>query len=225
MSWDAWLDDGKGAFPFGRPIRWLVALLDGKVVPFTIYELVRRRAKGRRDRRERRRHATATASCRAARRGGPLQVALASPTSTKQLREALRAPRPRGARRAHPRGSSRRAAAARRVADDHGLLAEWRDLVEYPTVVVGRDPGRVPDAAARGAARPCSSTTRSTCPLVSGGTVDALRGRDQHRRRDAARDRPRHGARGGGAAARRRVLLRRGPEAAAGRARRRTWPA
>ena len=23
MSWDAWLDDGKGALPFGRPIRWL----------------------------------------------------------------------------------------------------------------------------------------------------------------------------------------------------------
>jgi len=37
MSWDAWIDDGKGAFPFGRPIRWMVALLDGKVVPFVIY--------------------------------------------------------------------------------------------------------------------------------------------------------------------------------------------
>lgn len=40
MSWDAWLDDGKGAFPFGRPVRWLVALLDGAIVPFTIFELV-----------------------------------------------------------------------------------------------------------------------------------------------------------------------------------------
>ncbi|HEY7412501.1 MAG TPA: glycine--tRNA ligase subunit beta, partial [Vicinamibacteria bacterium] len=29
MSWDAWLDDGKGVFPFGRPIRWLAALLAG----------------------------------------------------------------------------------------------------------------------------------------------------------------------------------------------------
>jgi glycyl-tRNA synthetase beta chain len=36
MSWDAWIEDGKGAFPFGRPIRWMVALLDGKVVPFVI---------------------------------------------------------------------------------------------------------------------------------------------------------------------------------------------
>ncbi|HET8645742.1 MAG TPA: glycine--tRNA ligase subunit beta, partial [Vicinamibacteria bacterium] len=40
MSWDAWLEDGKGLFPFGRPIRWLVALLDGQVVPFTIYTAV-----------------------------------------------------------------------------------------------------------------------------------------------------------------------------------------
>ncbi len=39
MSWDAWLDDGKGAFPFGRPIRWLVVLLDGAIVPFTVFEL------------------------------------------------------------------------------------------------------------------------------------------------------------------------------------------
>jgi glycyl-tRNA synthetase beta chain len=36
MSWDAWIEDGKGAFPFGRPIRWMVALLDGKVVPLVI---------------------------------------------------------------------------------------------------------------------------------------------------------------------------------------------
>jgi glycyl-tRNA synthetase beta chain len=39
MSWDAWIDDGKGAFPFGRPIRWMVALLDGKIVPFVIDSL------------------------------------------------------------------------------------------------------------------------------------------------------------------------------------------
>ncbi len=38
MNWDAWLDDGKGALPFGRPIRWIVALLEGVVVPFSIYD-------------------------------------------------------------------------------------------------------------------------------------------------------------------------------------------
>lgn len=40
MNWDAWLDDGKGAFAFGRPIRWIVSLIDGEVVPFTIFEMV-----------------------------------------------------------------------------------------------------------------------------------------------------------------------------------------
>ena len=40
MNWDAWLDDGKGSFPFGRPIRWIVALLDGEVVPFVIHGMV-----------------------------------------------------------------------------------------------------------------------------------------------------------------------------------------
>jgi glycyl-tRNA synthetase beta chain len=37
MNWDATLDDDKGAFPFGRPIRWMVALLGTKVVPFSIH--------------------------------------------------------------------------------------------------------------------------------------------------------------------------------------------
>jgi len=36
MRWDATLADGKGEFPFGRPIRWLLYLYGGRVVPFTI---------------------------------------------------------------------------------------------------------------------------------------------------------------------------------------------
>ena len=36
MHWDAWLDDGHGELVFGRPIRWLVFLYGGQVVPFTI---------------------------------------------------------------------------------------------------------------------------------------------------------------------------------------------
>jgi glycyl-tRNA synthetase beta chain len=36
MHWDAMLEDGKGAFVFGRPIRWLLYLYGGRVVPFTI---------------------------------------------------------------------------------------------------------------------------------------------------------------------------------------------
>ena len=36
MNWDARLDDGKGSFAFGRPIRWLLFLYGGRVVPYTI---------------------------------------------------------------------------------------------------------------------------------------------------------------------------------------------
>ena len=36
MHWDATLDDGHGEFVFGRPIRWLLFLFAGKVVPFVI---------------------------------------------------------------------------------------------------------------------------------------------------------------------------------------------
>src|SRR5688500_9732850 len=36
MRWDAVLNDGKGELPFGRPIRWVLYLYGGRVVPFTI---------------------------------------------------------------------------------------------------------------------------------------------------------------------------------------------
>ena len=36
MRWDATLDDGRGELLFGRPIRWLVFLYGGRVVPFVI---------------------------------------------------------------------------------------------------------------------------------------------------------------------------------------------
>jgi glycyl-tRNA synthetase beta chain len=37
MRWDAWLDDGRGELLFGRPIRWLLFLFGGRVVPFSIH--------------------------------------------------------------------------------------------------------------------------------------------------------------------------------------------
>jgi len=36
MHWDAHLEDGKGDLLFGRPIRWILFLYGGRVVPFTI---------------------------------------------------------------------------------------------------------------------------------------------------------------------------------------------
>jgi glycyl-tRNA synthetase beta chain len=133
MSWDAWIEDGRGAFPFGRPIRWLVLLLDGRVVPFAIHAL----EGGAR---------------------GPVVVASGDTTrghrflpkgeggravgvrSFSDLRERLRErfvlvdP----AERLDRIDAGLRAAGGR--FDDHGLREEWRDLVEYPTVVVGEVP-------------------------------------------------------------------------------------
>jgi glycyl-tRNA synthetase beta chain len=36
MHWDAMLDDGRGDLLFGRPVRWILFLYGGRVVPFTI---------------------------------------------------------------------------------------------------------------------------------------------------------------------------------------------
>jgi glycyl-tRNA synthetase beta chain len=36
MRWDAYLEDGKGALVFARPIRWLVLMYGGRVVPFVV---------------------------------------------------------------------------------------------------------------------------------------------------------------------------------------------
>lgn len=36
MHWDAIIEDGRGEFLFGRPIRWILYLYGGRVVPFTI---------------------------------------------------------------------------------------------------------------------------------------------------------------------------------------------
>ncbi len=40
MHWDAKLEDGRGELLFGRPIRWLLFLYGGRVVPFTINRAV-----------------------------------------------------------------------------------------------------------------------------------------------------------------------------------------
>jgi glycyl-tRNA synthetase beta chain len=133
MSWDAWLEDGKGAFPFGRPIRWIVALVGGAVVPFTIFELVGG-AKGPAIVES----ASRTRGHRFLPRGaagGPLAVCGAA-DFRKRLREGFVILDP-AEREVRIREGL---AAAGEVRDDHGLIEEWRELVEYPTVVSGRIP-------------------------------------------------------------------------------------
>jgi len=135
MSWDAWLDDGKGAFPFGRPIRWLVALLGGRVVPFTIYEL-ENGAKGRPIVES----GDTTFGHRFLPRdtaGRPLRVGSYADLEAR-LAEAFVLIDPEKRESRIREGLAAGAGTAPK--DDHGLVREWRDLVEYPTVVFGRIP-------------------------------------------------------------------------------------
>lgn len=136
MSWDAWLDDGKGSLPFGRPIRWLVTVLDGTVVPFTIYgervgekgEPIVRSGDQSHGHRFLPRHEA----------GKPIRV-----RSIAELERGLREHSvllDPAARQARIADGLKALAGGAEGRDHHGLIEEWRDLVEHPTVVVGRIP-------------------------------------------------------------------------------------
>jgi len=134
MSWDAWIDDGKGAFPFGRPIRWMVALVAGRVVPFAIHAMVDG-ARGpiavqsgaqtfghRFLPREGAGRPLDVASFDAFKRTLARHFVLVDPAEREaRIREGLRS------------------ATADPIGHDE-LVSEWRDLVEFPTVLVGRVP-------------------------------------------------------------------------------------
>ncbi|HVQ30451.1 MAG TPA: glycine--tRNA ligase subunit beta, partial [Vicinamibacteria bacterium] len=163
MSWDAWLDDGKGAFPFGRPIRWLVALLGGAVVPFAIHELVAgwrgpvivesgQTTFGHR-------------FLPRGAAGGPLRVTGFADLEA-QLRKAYVILRPDERRATIARALEK----AGTVEDDHGLVAEWQDLVEHPAIVLGEVP-----AEFRSLPREVLETVlvhhQKYVPLLEAGTV------------------------------------------------------
>lgn len=163
MSWDAWLDDGKGAFPFGRPIRWLVALLDGRVAPFRIFELVGGQQgpvaveSGDRTRGHR--------FLPRGQAGEPIAVTGLGDLKAR-LREAcvLLDPAEREARlREQLAGHDFRG-------DDHGLLAEWRDLVEYPSVVAGSVPEEF-QSLPREVLETVLVHHQKSIPLAAGGRV------------------------------------------------------
>jgi glycyl-tRNA synthetase beta chain len=124
----------QGAFPFGRPIRWMVALVGGRTVPFAIHAIVDG-AKGpvviqsgtqtfghRFLPREAAGRPLDVASFEAYKQALARHFVLVDPAQREaRIREGLRS------------------ATAEKGAD-HPLVAEWRDLVEFPTVVVGRVP-------------------------------------------------------------------------------------
>jgi len=135
MNWDAWLDDGKEGFSFGRPIRWLLATLDGEVVPFTVHVLA---VDGKAD---------APVESGSSSRGHrflpreaaarPVEVG-SFPDYVAKLKERFVIVEPE--RRADRIREGLKAAGATGADAPEGLLTEWRDLVEYPTVVRGTVP-------------------------------------------------------------------------------------
>jgi glycyl-tRNA synthetase beta chain len=135
MSWDAWLEDGKGAFPFGRPIRWLVALLGRDIVPFQIHAL----AGGARGEVVVRSGNT-TYGHRffpRGKAGAPVRV-----DSFDDLRGKLRDHRVVLEARDRDAILQAQLAAGRVPASEVGarLVEEWRELVEWPQVVFGAIP-------------------------------------------------------------------------------------
>jgi glycyl-tRNA synthetase beta chain len=135
MNWDAMLPDGKGAFPFGRPIRWMVALLGGEQVPFTVYEAAAEKG------RPLVQSGDHTRGHRFLPRSGP--GATFRVRSLSELQAGLRehgVVLDPGERARRIEEGLQRESGGRDIHDDHGLPAEWRDLVELPTVVGGRIP-------------------------------------------------------------------------------------
>ena len=182
MSWDAWLEDGKGTFPFGRPIRWLVALLDGTVVPFTIFEAQGGREGPRRSSRAATRP-TAIASCPRARPDVPCAVKSFARPPRAASRSSAWSSTPRSAKR------SSRAQLAPVAGTGLARLRPARGM-EAPRGMADRDvrphPGGVPEAPDRGAAdRPRPSP--EVHPAGRRRARDALRGPDQRRPRRRGR--------------------------------------
>ena len=185
MSWDAWLDDGKGAFPFGRPdpLDRRAARRPGRAV----HDLTgcRPGPRAARSSSERRRHPRPPLPPARAKAGEPIAVALlrgpqgeaARPPSCSSIRRSARRGSASGLREGGPRTarrprSARRMARPRRVSDGRA----------------GSIPAEFQIAADARCSRPSSSITRSTSRSAARDACVALRRRDEHRRR---RPRPR----------------------------------
>ncbi|MBK5256635.1 MAG: glycine--tRNA ligase subunit beta [Vicinamibacteria bacterium] len=140
MNWDAWLDDGRGAFEFGRPIRWMVALFDGNVVPATIFDCVAGAKAGPRVASGRRSMGNRFYPRGASDRGFDVR-SFAELEAGLNARFVILDPASRAERI--------RAQVVVAGGDPSGeaapLLHEWSDLVEYPTVVVGTIPKEFAD--------------------------------------------------------------------------------
>lgn len=143
MHWDARLDDGRGDLPFGRPIRWLVFLFGGRVVPFVIGRTPEAAARGVAPIRA----GSATRGhrffSRDGRPGRPVRVgSFAEYRKTLKRHYVLLSREERRARIAKKleTQANRVGGVVEGAGGAASLLDEVPDLVEYPSVVAGRFP-------------------------------------------------------------------------------------
>ena len=144
MRWDAYLEDGKGDLVFARPIRWLVLLYGGRVVPFVIRRTELAQGPNVQDIRTAANtygHRFLTTSGRA---GRAIKVKTFEDYQARLLENFVileRSERESKIRRdleAHARKLGGRVSGL--VASQSSLLQEVPDLVEYPSVVAGHFP-------------------------------------------------------------------------------------
>src|SRR5262245_59728427 len=144
MRWDAYLEDGKGDLVFARPIRWLVLMYGGRVVPFVIRRTELAQGPNVQDIRSGSNtygHRFLTTSGRA---GRAIKIKTFGDYESRLLENFVilnRADRESKIRReleTHARKLGGRVSGL--VAAQSSLLQEVPDLVEYPSVVAGHIP-------------------------------------------------------------------------------------
>jgi glycyl-tRNA synthetase beta chain len=141
MRWDATLEDGKGELLFGRPIRWILFLYGGRVVPFNITRASAAQTGQVQDVPSGAvtyGHRFLTTSGRA---GRAIKVRSFDEYRARLLENFVileRAERHNKiARELDAKAQRLQGRVSRAVRTDSGLLEEVPDLVEYPSVVAG----------------------------------------------------------------------------------------
>ena len=141
MHWDAVLDDGKGELVFGRPIRWLLYLYGGRVVPFTIGRTAAAQTSQVQDVSTSAvtyGHRFLTTSGRA---GRAIKVRSFEEYRARLLENFVIIEREERhnkiARELDAKAQRLKGRVSRAVHSESGLLHEVPDLVEYPSVVAG----------------------------------------------------------------------------------------
>lgn len=141
MHWDAALEDGRGDLLFGRPIRWILYLFGGRVVPFTITRTSAAQTSQVQDVPSGAvtyGHRFLTTSGRA---GRAIKVRSFDEYRARLLENFVILERgerhDKIARELDAKAVRLKGRVSRSVHSDSGLLDEVPDLVEYPSVIAG----------------------------------------------------------------------------------------